>query len=145
MAKQSVGQFFEKVYNDKGLQGALNAALCAVAPDAVVEIAKSKGFQFSKDELAAATGGRGELSDQDLGGVAGGLSSLSSSRLASFSLANKFWGNTFGGFKDLASSFGLTIPGPSFVHVQTPADHQGSVVEEEAPAASALALYDELS
>jgi predicted ribosomally synthesized peptide with nif11-like leader len=145
MASKSVGQFFEQVYNDKALQGALNAALVAVAPDAVVEIAKTKGFQFSKDELRSATGGKGELSDQELGGVAGGLGSLSLARVASFSLANKFWANTFGGFKDLASAFGLTIPGPSFVHVQTPEDHQGSVDREEAPAASAVALYDELS
>jgi predicted ribosomally synthesized peptide with nif11-like leader len=143
MASKSVGQFFEKVYNDKALQGALNAALVAVAPDAVVEIAKSKGFQFSKDELKSSTGGSGELSDKELGNVAGGL--LSYSRLASYSLANKFWANTFGGFKDLASAFGLTIPGPSFVHVQTPEDHEGSVDKEEAPAASAVALYDELS
>ena len=60
-AKQGVGQFFEKVYNDKGLQGALNAALCKVAPEAVVEIAKSKGYQFSKEELESATGSKGEL------------------------------------------------------------------------------------
>ena len=145
MASKSVGQFFEQVYNDKALQGALCAALVAVAPDAVVEIAKSKGFQFSKADLQAATGGKGELTDSDLGNVAGGISSLSLARVASSSLANKFWANTFGGFKDLANSFGLTIPGPSFVHVQSPEGHEGSENKEEAPAASAVALYDELS
>ena len=144
--KESVSQFFEQVYNDKSLQGALIAALCKAQPEAVMEIAKKKGHEFNKEDLEATVFGaqKGELSDKDLAGVSGGLASYSFNKLASYSLATNFWGNTLGGFGGLKSAFGLTIPGPTFVLVQTPKDHEGSVVKDEAPAASALDLYNEL-
>jgi len=44
--------------------------------DTIVELASSRGYQFTRQELQEAlraAGGKGELSDEDLGHVSGGL------------------------------------------------------------------------
>jgi predicted ribosomally synthesized peptide with nif11-like leader len=51
MPKPNIALFFESVYNDRPLQGALHAALCNVAPEVVVEIAAKRGFDFSVQDL----------------------------------------------------------------------------------------------
>ncbi len=146
MADSPVAKFFAEVYKDRALQGALHHALVSTAPEVVVEIAKKKGFQFSSKELAAAMEGgkKGELSEEALSGAVGGAV-LSATKLSSISLSRNFWGSLFKG--SAASGFELTIPGPSFVLVQSPADRDTPALQEESADASASAvdIYRELS
>ena len=73
MAKENVQKFFEKVAKDEELQKALSKAEPAQT-DAVVAIAKQAGFDFTEEELdAVLQAGKGELSDEALEGVAGGM------------------------------------------------------------------------
>jgi predicted ribosomally synthesized peptide with nif11-like leader len=73
MSEEQLKAFLEAVKADAGLQEKLNAAADA---DAIVAIAKEVGFMISTDELQRAprrwevTGE--ELSDEELGDVAGG-------------------------------------------------------------------------
>ncbi len=147
MAEKDVAQFFESVYNDRSLQGALHEALIQVAPDVVVEIAKKKGYEVSKKDLKSLVPKGAELSEDELDKVAGGaLSSSYSTKISTASLGYNFWGSFSGrlGGGGLASSgFGLTIPGPSFVLVNS-AEKRSA---DEAPAGekvSAQELFDRL-
>ena len=75
MSEEQLKAFLEAVKADAGLQEKLKAAADA---DAVVAIAKEAGFMISADELQRA-GAVGELvgeelSDEELEGVAGGMS-----------------------------------------------------------------------
>ena len=54
MSNEAVGKFFESVYEDKSLQGALNYALVATSPETVVEIAKQKGYDITVEDLKSA-------------------------------------------------------------------------------------------
>jgi predicted ribosomally synthesized peptide with nif11-like leader len=148
MADSPVAKFFAEVYKDRSLQGALHHALVRSAPDVVVEIAKKKGFQFSSKDLAAAMEGgqkSGELSEESLSGAVGGAV-LSAAKLSSVSLQRNFWGSMFGRGA-AASGFELTIPGPSFVLVQSPVDRETPALEgeTEASAVSAVDLYRDLT
>lgn len=146
MAEQDVARFFESVYNDRSLQGSLHDALVQAAPDVVVEIARKKGYQISADDLSAAMGQGEELSEAELDKVAGGASLSSSQRISSASLSRNFWGGfagKLGGGGLAASGFGLTIPGPSFVLVNS-AEARAT---DEGPASgpvSARELFDSL-
>jgi predicted ribosomally synthesized peptide with nif11-like leader len=144
-----VGRFFAAVYNDKSLAGALHYALAKTAPDAIVEIARNKGYAFSSDELNQALGegsekGGGKLSDEQLAGVAGGAGAFTS--LGTRALSTSLW-SRFSGVRD--SAFGLTIPGPSFVLVMSSEKRDQGDGEAEAaadpPQRSATELYDALA
>jgi predicted ribosomally synthesized peptide with nif11-like leader len=121
-----VNRFFEMVYNDQELQGALNSALCLVAPAIVVELAKAKGCDFTVDQLKEkiavndSTEPRDprELSTQEVSAVAGGLS------LSNLSGVNFGWGgNIFGLGSPLSNFWSRVVPtinihpikGPSWV------------------------------
>ena len=67
MPEEQLKAFWEAVQADAGLQEKLKAAADA---DAVVSIAKDAGFVISADELNKA---QAELSEEELGGVAGGF------------------------------------------------------------------------
>ncbi|MCX5969033.1 MAG: Nif11-like leader peptide family RiPP precursor [Cyanobacteria bacterium] len=71
MSEERLKAFLEAVKADAGLQEKLKAAADA---DAAVAIAKEAGFMISADELqrAGAVGVGEELSDEELGAVAGG-------------------------------------------------------------------------
>ena len=150
MAKEDVSRFFATVYENKSLQGSLNGALASAAPDVLTEIAKSKGFNFSKEELAAVMAPQaGELSDSDMEAVAGGASyQLSPQVVAANSVKQNFWAavspTRFGGIGGIANAFGLGIPGPDFVSVMS-----DGASEEEAESSeesrSATELYDSLA
>ena len=143
MAEQDVARFFEQVYNDRSLQGALHDALIQAAPDVVVEIAKKKGFEVTADDLTAA---RGELSDAELEAVAGGASLSASQRISTASLSRNFWGGFSGKLSPgglAASGFGLTIPGPSFVLVNS-AEARSSDDAPEGEKISARELFEKL-
>jgi predicted ribosomally synthesized peptide with nif11-like leader len=93
MANTDVARFFEAVYNDKDLQGALHAALCKLAPEVIVEIAATKGYKFTSQELqeAASPSADRELSDQKMAAVAGG--GIVPPRVGvSAYLSSNFWG-----------------------------------------------------
>ena len=83
MATTSVQDFLTKVGQDEALQTELATALEAENDrQAVTELAKSKGYDFSPEELwaevqkrqATAQEAAGELSDKALEEVAGGIS-----------------------------------------------------------------------
>ena len=69
MSEEQLKVFLEAVKADAGLQEKLTAAADA---DAVVAIAKEVGFMISTDELQRAQVVGEELSDEELGDVAGG-------------------------------------------------------------------------
>ena len=75
MPEEQLKAFWEAVQADAGLQEKLKAA---VDPDAVVSIAKDAGFVISADELNKA---QAELSEEKLGGVAGGFPCASMSAI----------------------------------------------------------------
>jgi predicted ribosomally synthesized peptide with nif11-like leader len=144
MAKDNVSKFFAEVYENKALQGALNGALVAASPQTVVEIAKKKGFDFTKEELGDVLkkGKGGELSDKDMEAVAGGAT-LS---LAGSALKLNFWSAvspTRLGIGGLAA-FGLGIPGPSFVHVMSDEVREEVAETPEEEPVSATELYKDL-
>ena len=68
MSEEQLKAFLEKVKDDTSLQEKLKAAADA---DAVTAIAKEAGFIISADDLTKA---QSELSDEELEGVAGGIS-----------------------------------------------------------------------
>ncbi|MCR5288427.1 MAG: Nif11-like leader peptide family RiPP precursor [Treponema sp.] len=69
MAKENVEKFFEKVANDENLKKELSVAQA----EAVVAVAKKAGIDFTTKELVEMMqAGAGELSDEELEGVAGG-------------------------------------------------------------------------
>jgi predicted ribosomally synthesized peptide with nif11-like leader len=74
MANTDVARFFEAAYNDRDLQGALHAALCKLAPEVIVEMAATKGYKFTSEDLqeAASKPADHELTDQEMAAVAGG-------------------------------------------------------------------------
>ena len=81
MTVTAVQEFLTKVGEDEALQGELATALDAENDrQAVTELADSKGYDFTPEELwaevqkrqAEAPEGAGELSDEDLEAVAGG-------------------------------------------------------------------------
>ena len=74
MSEKQLKAFWEAVQGDAGLQEQLKAAQDA---DAVVAIAKGAGFVISAEALQQA---QGELSDEQLEGVAGGFSGMDGSR-----------------------------------------------------------------
>lgn len=105
MAITSVQEFLTKVGQDQALQTELATALEAENDrQAVTELAKSKGYDFSPEELwaevqkrqAAAQEAAGELSDKALEEVAGGLtpgaipiaSAVAGAASASFTVTN---------------------------------------------------------
>ena len=84
MSTESVEKFFQKVSEDQALQTGLVTALEADNDrEAVTQLANSSGFSFTADELWAEVQKRqsefetrqssGELSDEELETVAGGL------------------------------------------------------------------------
>ena len=70
MSEEQLKAFMEAVKADAGLQEKLNTAVDA---DAVVAIAKEVGFLISAEEVQRA---QAEISEEDLGGVAGGFGYL---------------------------------------------------------------------
>jgi predicted ribosomally synthesized peptide with nif11-like leader len=87
MSTTAVQDFLTKVSEDQALQGELAKALEAENDrQAVTDLANSKGYDFSPDELWAEVQARqadfekrqaaGELSDEELEAVAGGETAL---------------------------------------------------------------------
>jgi predicted ribosomally synthesized peptide with nif11-like leader len=76
MLQDSVIQFFDTIFQNKQLQGQLNQVLAKVAPQTLIEIAKSHGYNFTIEDLKAVLTNQGELSEQQLGSVAGGVPSF---------------------------------------------------------------------
>ena len=82
MAQETAKKFMDQLAGDKALQEKLAAALNAFAGNksdekAVFEtvlapIAKEAGFDFSYEDMLAASNASGELSDDELDQVAGG-------------------------------------------------------------------------
>ena len=68
MSEEQLKAFLEKVKADTSLQEKLKAAADA---NAVAAIAKEAGFSISADDLTKA---QSEISDEELEGVAGGIS-----------------------------------------------------------------------
>ena len=68
MSEEQLKAFLEKVKGDTSLQEKLKAAADA---NAVAAIAKEAGFSISADDINKT---QSELSDEELEGVAGGLS-----------------------------------------------------------------------
>lgn len=135
-----VAKFFADVYQSRSLQGSLHYALAKANPDVVVEIAKQKGYKFTGAELEAVIeGGKGELSEAALEGAVGGALSLSAAKLSTSALKTSFWNSLVrpGG---LAATFGLTIPGPSFVQVASPEGRELPEAGTEAPASTVSAV-----
>jgi predicted ribosomally synthesized peptide with nif11-like leader len=99
MANNDVAQFFEAVYNDKDLQGALHAALCKVAPDLIVEIAGVKGYKFTNQDLqeASSKSNDRELTHQEMAAVSGGAIVPPQVGVSAYLSAN-FWGVMLGGY-----------------------------------------------
>ena len=93
MANTDVARFFEAVYNDRDLQGALHAALCKLAPDVIVELAATKGYKFTSQDLqeAASKSADHELTDQEMAPVAGGGIVPPQVGVSAY-LASNFWG-----------------------------------------------------
>jgi len=81
MATASVQEFLDQVGQDPALQGDLMKALDADNDrESVTALAQTKGYEFSSDELWAEVQNRqaalqasGELSEEDLEAVAGGV------------------------------------------------------------------------
>jgi predicted ribosomally synthesized peptide with nif11-like leader len=97
VAAESVMRFWETVSKDKSLQAALKTAQAATEAEAtasVVKVADGAGYHFTPNELTTVTTAlqgtgwmstAGELSDEQLKSVAGGLTSYST--LTSYNLA----------------------------------------------------------
>ncbi len=95
MSKENVKKFFEEVSKSEDLKNQLNAAAkeneAAIAKavkaqaEAVVEVAKKAGFDFTADELLAAGAPEGKKLDMDeLDAVAGGWVGLTSCAFLGF-------------------------------------------------------------
>ena len=70
MSEEQLKAFCEAVQADTSLQEKLKAATDA---DSIVSIAKEAGFEITADEVKAATdAAQGDLSEEQLEGVAGG-------------------------------------------------------------------------
>jgi len=94
MGKDNVKQMFGKMEKDAALKGKYAELMQAhqkesekALADKLVELGKTSGFEFSKDDLLAAraefmdeANSNGELSGADLGNVAGGFIHSSSSQ-----------------------------------------------------------------
>ncbi len=83
MSVQNATAFLEKVDADSALKERINALGTGASLDDVLDIAATNGFNFNVDELVAAgktraeaNGMNAELSEEDLEGVAGGLSGV---------------------------------------------------------------------
>ena len=74
MSEEQLKAFIEKVKGDTSLQEKLKTAADA---DAVTAIAKEAGFSISADDINKA---QSELSDEELEGVAGGVTGQSTCR-----------------------------------------------------------------
>ena len=74
MSEEQLKVFQEAIQADAALQEKIKAA---DGPDAIVEIAKAAGFVISAEELGAAASVKmGELSDEELERVSGGVTPL---------------------------------------------------------------------
>lgn len=70
MGNDALGDFLNKLTSDTGLQRELEAlgrGKPEVSPQEVVDFAAAKGYRFSVDDIS------GELSDESLEAVAGGM------------------------------------------------------------------------
>ena len=68
MSQEELEAFFDKVKDDQSIQDKLKAAK---SPEDVVGIAKEYGYEFTANKMT-----EGELSEEELEGVAGGRSSI---------------------------------------------------------------------
>ncbi len=71
MSEEQLKAFLEKVEADSSLQEKLKAAADA---NAVIAIAKEAGFAITAEDIQSMQSATTELSDDELGGVAGGSS-----------------------------------------------------------------------
>jgi predicted ribosomally synthesized peptide with nif11-like leader len=67
MSKESLDQFIQKVTDSEELQARIGGEMDA---DSLIALGAEHGFEFSAGDLAAGA----ELSDEELDGVAGGIS-----------------------------------------------------------------------
>ena len=157
MPKPTVALFFETVYNDRSLQGALHAALCNVAPETVVEIAAKRGFDFSVQDLqqtlteSSGSAGAGEkaLATRFWSKIIEGLGLVNktkSDELSEAELSQAVGGALMSGIT-YARVFSLIAgppekpPSTQFVQVQG-SDYHDEIPSETTP--SAVDLYEEL-
>ena len=71
MSEEQFKAFLEKVKSDTSLQEKLKAAS---TPEAAIDIAKAAGFAITAEDIQSMKSGTVELSDEELGGAAGGTS-----------------------------------------------------------------------
>jgi hypothetical protein len=146
------------------------------APDVVVELARTKGYDFDAEELtstleAGIAASASELSEGQLAQTVGGAGIAINPEfinprpeiglgfdlprnfglvnpVPTISLNNNIWRvlrRPGGGIAEDGPSFKLTIPGPSFVQVQSTEKRQAAEIESaDAPTPSASAIYEEL-
>jgi len=112
----------------------LHYALALSAPEVLLEIAKTRGFNISPEDLEATIG------DDETSGFAL-RREFSTNLVPHKALTTPFWGRiNIGG--DIRSGFVLTIPGPSFVQVMGNEPSSDETTEEDRP--SAVDLYETL-
>ena len=113
MAITAVQEFLGKVGQDEALQAELAQALEAENDrEAVTQLAKAKGYDFSPEELwtevqkrqAQAQAQAGELSDEDLEEVAGGATPT----IATIAVASAAFGAASAGFT-IGQGFGAKV------------------------------------
>ena len=155
---QDIARFFENVYNDKGLQGALNTAICKVAPEVVVEIAATQGLKFTAQEVRDAVGGatdRPQLAQAALktsfwssifGGFIGKANTGELSEAEMEAVVGGLLMNNLNVFKDTDGGYGrvfsLVSGPPAFVQVQSAEARDR--VNEETVTASAVDIFEEI-
>jgi predicted ribosomally synthesized peptide with nif11-like leader len=78
MSKQALGAFMAKVEEDESLREELKALARddrGAPVEAIADLARSKGFDFTVEDVSAAS--RSELSEEELASVSGGASGFS--------------------------------------------------------------------
>jgi predicted ribosomally synthesized peptide with nif11-like leader len=139
MSTESVTKFFETVYSDSQLQGALNYVLLKTSPEALIALAQEKGFTFTQADLDAVAGE--ELSVEALDGVVGGVSSFTAITKSALQF------NFYKQFTSIGGGISLDpfvkIPGPSWVNQQSFKPVKSNH-EEESNSVSAVEIFQNL-
>ena len=73
MSEEQLNAFLEKVKANTELQEKLKAA---ASPEAAIEIAKEAGFAITAEDIQSMQSATAELSDEELEGAAGGVSTI---------------------------------------------------------------------
>lgn len=146
MSTEQAHGFFREVYSDKTIQGQMHHALVMASPEVVVQIARSRGYEVSADDIVSAMGGEGGASHE-----AGNRHD----KIVEHVMARDFWVElrkspvwkrieaelgAFDPFRE-APPFRMTIPGPSWVQVMGGGRDPGPDTKTRP---SAVELYDSI-